>query len=109
MSSIKQAKKTQEGVNSKLALVTKSGKYVLGTKSTLKTIREGKSKLVLISSNCPPLERAKVEYYAILGKVNVIHYAGTNVDLGTACGRYFNVSVLSIIDGGDSDIIKASE
>ncbi|ELP88253.1 60S ribosomal protein L30-3, putative [Entamoeba invadens IP1] len=109
MSSVKQAKKTQEGVNSKLALVTKSGKYVLGTKSTLKSIREGKSKLVIISSNCPSLERARVEYYAVLAKVNVVHYAGTNVDLGTACGRYFGVSVLSIVDAGDSDIIKAAE
>ncbi|BFU25261.1 60S ribosomal protein L30, putative [Entamoeba histolytica HM-1:IMSS-B] len=109
MSSTKQAKKTQEGVNSKLALVTKSGKYVLGTKATLKTIRDGKSKLVIISSNCPPLERAKIEYYAVLGKVQVVHYSGSNVDLGTACGRYFSVSVLSIIDGGDSDILKASE
>nr|GME04812.1 60S ribosomal protein L30 [Ipomoea batatas] len=29
-----------------------------------------------------------------------------NVDLGTACGKYFRVSCLSIIDPGDSDIIK---
>jgi large subunit ribosomal protein L30e len=30
-----------------------------------------------------------------------------NVDLGTACGKYFRVGVLSITDAGDSDIIKA--
>lgn len=106
MSSAKQAKKTQEGVNSKLALVTKSGKYVLGMKSTLKTIREGKSKLIIISSNCPPLERSRIEYYALLGKVRTMYYAGSNIDLGTACGKYFAVSVISIIDGGDSDILK---
>ena len=109
MSNNKQAKKNQEGLGSKLALVTKSGKYVLGTKSTLRTIRDGKGKLVIISSNCPPLERAKIEYYAVLGKVQVVHFAGTNVDLGTACGRYFPVSVLSIIDGGDSDILPKQE
>ncbi|KAL7722935.1 60S ribosomal protein L30 [Entamoeba marina] len=109
MSDTKKAKKTQEGVNSKLALVTKSGKYVLGTKSSLRTVREGKSKLIIISSTCPPLESAKLEYYAVLGKVKVVHYNGSNVDLGTACGKYFSVSVLSIIDAGDSDIIKASE
>ncbi|CAA0839176.1 Putative 60S ribosomal protein L30-1 [Striga hermonthica] len=33
-----------------------------------------------------------------------IHY---NVDLGTACGKYFRVSCLSIVDPGDSDIIKS--
>ncbi|KAL4558528.1 hypothetical protein LXL04_036729 [Taraxacum kok-saghyz] len=30
-----------------------------------------------------------------------------DVDLGTACGKYFHVSCLSIIDAGDSDIIKS--
>ncbi|MQL69293.1 hypothetical protein Taro_001613 [Colocasia esculenta] len=30
-----------------------------------------------------------------------------NVDLGTACGKYFRVCCLSIIDPGDSDIIKS--
>jgi ribosomal protein L30E len=32
-----------------------------------------------------------------------------NVDLGTACGKYFRVSVLAITDPGDSDIIKSTE
>ena len=38
---------------------------------------------------------------------NVHHYQGNNVDLGTACGRYYRVSCCSITDPGDSDIIKA--
>jgi large subunit ribosomal protein L30e len=29
-----------------------------------------------------------------------------NIDLGTACGKYFRVSCLSITDPGDSDIIR---
>lgn len=32
-----------------------------------------------------------------------------NVDLGTACGKLFRVSVLAITDPGDSDIIKTTE
>jgi len=35
-------KKSQEGINSRLALVMKSGKYTLGYKQTLKTLRAGK-------------------------------------------------------------------
>ena len=31
-----------ENINSRLALVMKSGKYTLGYKSTLKTLRQGK-------------------------------------------------------------------
>ena len=48
-------KKTLENINSRLALVMKSGKYVLGYKQTLKTLRSGKAKLVIIANNTPPL------------------------------------------------------
>ena len=48
-------KKAQESINSRLALVMKSGKYVLGYKQTLKTLRSGKAKLVIIANNTPPL------------------------------------------------------
>jgi len=27
-----------------------------------------------------------------------------NIDLGTACGRYYRVSMLTVTDAGDSDI-----
>ncbi|KAJ3339576.1 60S ribosomal protein L30-2 [Gonapodya sp. JEL0774] len=98
------AKKSAESINTRLALVMKSGKYTLGYKSTLKTLRQGKSKLVIISGNCPPLRKSELEYYAMLSKTGVHHYSGNNIDLGTACGRYFRVGVLSIMDAGDSDI-----
>lgn len=48
-------KKSTENINSRLALVMKSGKYVLGYKQTLKTLRQGKAKLVIIANNAPPL------------------------------------------------------
>ena len=37
-------KKSQENINSRLALVMKSGKYTLGYKTCLKTLRSGKGK-----------------------------------------------------------------
>merc|ERR1712094_6271 len=103
----KKSKKGAESINSRLQLVIKSGKYSLGYKSTLKALRAGKAKLVLISSNCPPLRKSELEYYSMLSKANVHHYTGSNNDLGTACGRYFAVSCLSIIEAGDSDILHA--
>eukprot|EP00178_Gracilaria_changii_P001792 TRINITY_DN12505_c0_g1_i3.p1 TRINITY_DN12505_c0_g1~~TRINITY_DN12505_c0_g1_i3.p1 ORF type:complete len:113 (+),score=19.11 TRINITY_DN12505_c0_g1_i3:71-409(+) len=106
MASAKSKKKAMESINSRLALVMKSGKYTLGYKSTLKSIRQGKSHLVIIANNCPPLRKSEIEYYAMLAKTGVHHYSGNNIDLGTACGKYFRVSCLSITDPGDSDIIK---
>merc|ERR1712064_13497 len=102
----KSNKKSNESINARLALVMKSGKYVLGYKQTLKTLRNGKSKLVIIANNTPPLRKSEIEYYAMLAKTGVHHFAGDNNTLGTACGKYFRVCTLSITDPGDSDIIR---
>merc|ERR1712048_1021931 len=103
----KKNKKNQENINTRLKLVMNSGKYKLGYKQTLKTIRAGKAKLVLIASNCPALRKSEIEYYAMLAKTGVHHFHGDNHELGTACGRYYRVSCLSITDPGDSDIIRS--
>ena len=58
---VKKGKKSAEGMNAKLALVMKSGKAMLGYKSTLKTLRQGKSKLVFIASNTLPLRKSEID------------------------------------------------
>jgi large subunit ribosomal protein L30e len=59
----------------------KSGKYTLGYKSTLKSLRQGKAKLIIISTNCPPLRKSEIEYYAMLAKTGVHHYTGSTRSL----------------------------
>ena len=104
---VKKSKTKVDTINSKIQLVMKSGKYVLGSGQTLTTLRQGRSKLVVIANNCPPIRKAEIEYYAMLSKTPVHHYSGNNLDLGTACGKHFRSSVLSITDVGDSDITSA--
>ena len=105
----KKSKKAVESINSRLQLVMKSGKAELGYKTTLKSLRTQKSKLVIISANTPPIRKSEIEYYAMLAKVEVIPDTGSNVDLGTACGKYFRVGSVSILDPGDSDIVPKPE
>jgi len=99
--------KAGEGINARLQLVMKSGKYTLGYKTVLKCLRSGKAKLVIICNNCPPLRKSEIEYYAMLAKAGVHHYAGNNNELGTACGKFFRVCTLGITDAGDSDIVSS--
>ncbi|KAJ7593954.1 50S ribosomal protein L30e-like protein [Mycena floridula] len=101
--------KTTESITAKLALVVKSGKYSLGYKSALKSMRSGKAKLVLIAGNCPPLRKSELEYYAMLSKTSVHHFAGTNAALGTATGKLFRVGVMTVVDQGDSDLLTFAE
>ena len=51
----------------------------LGYKSTLKCLRSGKAKLVIIAGNTPPLRKSELEYYSMLSKCHVHHFAGNNV------------------------------
>merc|ERR1711939_796188 len=102
----KGSKKGQDSISARLALVIKSGKYQLGYKSTLKSMRSGKAKLVLVSGNCPPLRRSELEYYAMLSKTPVHLYSGSTVALGTAAGKLFRVGVMSIESAGDSDLLS---
>ncbi|XP_072561901.1 large ribosomal subunit protein eL30-like [Paramormyrops kingsleyae] len=89
----KKTKKSLESINSRLQLVMKNGKYVLGYKQTLKMIRQGKAKLVILANNCLALRKSEIEYYAMLAKTGVHHYSGDHT--------------LAIIDPGDSDIIRS--
>ncbi|XP_032771449.1 60S ribosomal protein L30-like [Rattus rattus] len=110
MVAAKRTKKSLESIDSRLQLVIKinkkkSGKHVLGHKQTLKTIRQGN--LVILATNCPALRKSEIEYYAMLAKTGVHHYSGNDIELGTACGKYYRVCTLAIIGPGDSDIIRS--
>jgi large subunit ribosomal protein L30e len=103
-------KKNQtESVNSKLMLVMKSGKAVLGFKSTIKSLRKGQLKCIFMANNTPSIVKSEINYYALLGNTAVHQYAGNNIDLGAACGKYHRVALLGISEPGDSDILTLFE
>ncbi|KAK8206892.1 60S ribosomal protein L30 [Zalaria obscura] len=108
MAPTKKSKKTADSINSRLALVMKSGKVTLGYKSTLKSLRSGKAKLIIIAGNTPPLRKSELEYYSMLAKTQVHHFAGNNIELGTACGKLFRCSTMAVLEAGDSDILSTS-
>uniref|UniRef100_A0A8C6R1Z3 Large ribosomal subunit protein eL30 n=1 Tax=Nannospalax galili TaxID=1026970 RepID=A0A8C6R1Z3_NANGA len=98
MVATKKMKKSLESINSRLQLVMKSRKYVLGYKQTLKVIRQGKARVVILTNNCPALRKSEIEYYAMLAKTGVHHYT---------CRKYYRVCTLALIDLGDSGIIRS--
>ncbi|KAI0388536.1 50S ribosomal protein L30e-like protein [Xylariaceae sp. FL0594] len=102
----KKTRKDANSINSKLALVMKSGKVTLGYKSSIKSLRSGKAKLVIIASNTPPLRKSELEYYSMLSKTPVHHFEGTNIELGTSLGKLYSCSTMTILDAGDSDILS---
>ncbi len=88
-----------------LQTTLKTGKVVIGYKETMKTIRMGKSKLVIMAANAPDEVREDIERYCKLAKIPLFVFHGTSLDLGAICRKPFMVSVLSILDPGESRIL----
>eukprot|EP01067_Filipodium_phascolosomae_P008248 Filipodium_phascolosomae@DN6960_c0_g1_i1.p1 len=103
---VQKGRKAGDAVNQNLQLVVKSGKITHGYKSTLKALRANKAKLIITSRNIQALRKSEIEYYAMLGKVDVHAYHGTGSDLAAACGKSFRTAVLAVLDVGDSDITE---
>lgn len=80
--------------------IIRTGKVVLGSKRSIKLVKLGKAKAVVIASNVSPNIRSDIEYYAKLSQIPIIEYPGTNMELGAICGKPFSVAVLTILDLG---------
>ncbi len=97
-------------IERELKNLMKTGKYTLGANSTIRAVASGKAKMVIIAENAPPELRERVLYYAKLGNIPVYVFKGTSQDLGVTCGKPFKISMLAVIDEGDSRILDfASE
>ncbi len=73
------------------------GKVVIGTNQTLKHLKLGKLKAVVLAKNVPPEIEEDVRYYAKLGNVEVYKLDLFNDELGAALKKRFKVSVLGVL------------
>jgi len=90
-----------------IRMVADTGKVLLGTNRARKIALNGTAKLVVIASNCPSEAKQDLEHYCKLASIPVLEFQGTSVELGTTCGRPFSVSVLTVLEPGNSDIMDA--
>jgi len=96
-------------LNKSIRIAVDSGKVELGSEKARKLALHGNVKALVLSNNCPKEISQDLRHYSELSKVRIIPYEGTSLELGTACGKPFPVSVLSVIEEGDSDILAAKE
>ncbi len=81
----------------------KTGEVYVGSKRTLKAVRDGKAKMVVVAKNCPEDVMEKLKKH----EVKVVTFEGTNMELGAICGKPFSVAALAIINEGESEILNA--
>ena len=91
-------------VNKALKSVMATGKVLIGYRQAKKAAKNKQAKMVVVAGNCPA--KAVEDLRAL--KVPVLSYTGTNVDLGTACGKPFAIATLVILEPGESNILSAA-
>jgi large subunit ribosomal protein L30e len=74
----------------------KAGKAVIGSRKSLKEMKSGKPKLVVIANNLPQVMKSDVEKNAAAAKVEMQVYEGTSMQLGIICGKSFPISTVVI-------------
>lgn len=89
--------------NLSLRRAIKTGKVVLGQNSVEKVVAENKAELVIIAKNAPAKVR---EIIAAAENLPLYEFSGSSRQLGKECGRDHMISVLAIVDAGESDILS---
>ncbi|MGC9345440.1 MAG: 50S ribosomal protein L30e [Candidatus Bathyarchaeales archaeon] len=96
-------------VDKAIATAVKTGKVSFGANSAIQNAKTGKTKMIILASNCPKNIHEDIEYYCKLSNVPLITYKGSSKDLAMVCGKPFIVSALSLREPGDSEILRLIE
>jgi large subunit ribosomal protein L30e len=96
-------------VNKQIEIAVRTGKVSFGVKEALDAARFAKAKLLIVASNCPEPHKLDIFEYAKQSSVPIYNYQGSSVDLGGACLKPFLISVLTVKEPGDSEILKLVE
>jgi len=103
-------KKTKEfDVDTNIKVAYKTGKIIFGKEQVLKSLqRQNPYKMLIVSNNCPTDLIAELNNYNYLlkDKLFIYKYNGSSWDLGLACAKPYMISIIGVIDFGDSDLIS---
>lgn len=91
--------------NNQLRNAVDTGKVLYGTKETLRECLVGDPKMVIVSKTIKNITKKQIEYYSQKLNVIFIDYPENGFELGSVCGKPFNISCMVIKDFGQSSII----
>lgn len=101
--------KTEKPIATALHLLVESGRVEFGGRRGFKNTTGGKVKAIVVSKNAPKEMKENIIKYCKIGNLPVIDFEGSSIELGSACGKPFPVSVISIFDQGSSNIIEMAK
>ena len=89
-----------------IRMCMESGEIILGARETMQGARNGKGKALVLAANVPHDASSDVRRYAALSNLSIIEFGGTSMDLGSVCGKPFPVSMLLVMEAGNSPILE---
>jgi large subunit ribosomal protein L30e len=101
-------KEKEFDINNNIKVAYKTGKIIYGKKQILREVRRNPFKMIIIANNCPKIFEDQLNYYNTLMKSGlfIYQYNGSSWDLGLACGKPYMISMLGVIDPGDSELLS---
>lgn len=98
--------KKEKPMATALYLLVESGKIEFGGRRGLKNAAGGgKIKAFVIAKNAPKELRDDITKYCKINNTRLMEFDGSTMELGSACGKPYPISVLSIFDVGTSNIL----
>ncbi len=78
-----------------------TGTLTIGLRETMKELKKGKVKLIVVANNCPEEDVKALKGF----KVPLYRFTEGNMDMGAATGKPFSISTLGVVNAGKSDIL----
>ena len=75
----------------------KENKVVLGSKRTVKYLKLGRVRTIIVANNCPESVKKDLGHYTKLTGIKLENFDGTAKQLGILCGKPFSIASLAIL------------
>lgn len=100
-------KKKEFDVDTNLKVAMRTGKFIYGKKQVLRHLRNESFKMIIMANNCPTELEKQLNYYVSLmkDKIYLYRYKGSSWDLGLACAKPYMISIIGVVQEGDSEIL----
>ncbi|MGC8479456.1 MAG: 50S ribosomal protein L30e [Candidatus Micrarchaeia archaeon] len=93
-------------INNDLRLVIDTGKYTIGNREVIRSISDSKAKVIVLASKGKKEIAEDILHLCSVAKLRVIKFSGNSLELGTLCGKPYSVTVLAVLEPGNSNILN---
>lgn len=89
-------------ITRELRNLVSTGEVHFGFNQAERAAKKKKAKLVIIANNCKTDNTEAIKEFE---GIRTFDFEGNNFELGAACGKPFAISMLTVLDEGESTIL----